>query len=92
MRSVFAEAFHIDVQYTKLPLIQTEMLSYDGSLKQNFYLVVYFSSVTEYMLFCCASCHLPKMCNTHILDLSRRIFTEQRCRQESKEESSVNLN
>lgn len=41
MCNIFAETFHLDVQYTKLPLFQTEMLSYNGSLKQNFYLVVY---------------------------------------------------
>lgn len=56
----FAEAFHVDVQYTKLPLIQTETLSYKGSWGVFFY--------------------VPKMCNTNILDLNRRIFREQWCR------------
>lgn len=70
MRSIFAEAFQGDVRYTKLPLTQTEMLSYDSSLEQNFYLVVYFSSATEYILFWRVFLCLPKMCYRHILDLN----------------------
>lgn len=70
MWSSFAEDFQGDVQYTKLLLTQTETLSYDSSLEQNFYLVVYFSSVTEYILFWHVFLHLPKMCYRHILDLN----------------------
>lgn len=39
MRSSFVEAFQRDVWGTKLPLIQVEMLSCNGSLKQKFCLV-----------------------------------------------------
>lgn len=87
----FAEAFHRVVQNTNLPLIQRETLSYNSNLMENFYLAVYFPSVTQYILVWCVF-SLLRMCNRHTLDLTGRVFTEQWCRQKSKEESCVDPN